>query len=219
MFTSFDDELNHYLSTCHNHPIMMSERTPACLVDAGCPDLPMYIGCRHVDSILADFEDLESQHGIPQSILSRIPEELEKPVFVIDSPARPDSVVVCVDLYDTLNQPIFVTIHINGFVMFKNRKVSCNFVTSVYGKRPDGVVGTFGRACANDDVVYVDKRKFCIMKSKIAMSFAMKRLNSIIDQHPYDSANARNAIIDKDYYNSFYEEIKFRDYRTRYSQN
>lgn len=202
MFTSFDNEITLFLKSNHSHPIMVSESTASCLTNAGCPDLPMYIGNLHLKNILAKFDDEGSHHEIDQATLAKIPEALENPVFIIDSASREDSVVVCVDLFDKFDQPIFVTIHVNGSITENGKKHGCNFVTSIYGKRPDGFAGTFYRAVKEGRVVYLDKDKFQTVKTKLAVSFASKMLKDIVDCHSYESSNAKKTVKYKKHFDS-----------------
>ena len=197
---SFLEEINRCLNNNSNEDALMSDSTPSFLIDSGCRDLPMYISAHHVRSILSDFDDAHSNHGLSSELLEKVPEAMKHPVYVIDSDSCHDSIVMVLDLYDEMNQPLMVAVRLNGFEYVNGKKIDVNFVKSVYGKRPNGVMGTLSRATKDGRVLYINKQKFYAMQSHFVTTFAIKQLSKYKTCHSYQSVNAQNAVTNREMY-------------------
>ena len=87
-----------------------------------------------------------------------------------------------------------------GEIVVNGKKIDVNFVKSVYGKRPNGVMGTLSRATKDGRVLYINKQKFYAMQSHFVTTFAIKQLSKYKTCHSYQSVNAQNAVTNREMY-------------------
>lgn len=80
-------------------------------------------------------KDLEKHtHGLTTEQIKKLPEWLADPVMIYDSLSRQDSLVVVTSEIDIDNEPIIVSVRPSGNGNYNLRRVSSNFITSVYGR-------------------------------------------------------------------------------------
>jgi hypothetical protein len=97
-------------------------RTSEALRLAGAPDLPLVMLVRTVLKAARD------KHVVPQAVLERLPDPLERPTAVFDSATQRDALVALLDAKDRNGDPIIAAVHLAGDHIVVNR------VASVYGK-------------------------------------------------------------------------------------
>lgn len=97
-------------------------RTSEALRLAGAPDLPLVMLVRTVLKAARD------KHVVPQAVLERLPDLLERPTAVFDSATERDALVALLDAKDRNGDPIIAAVHLAGDHIVVNR------VASVYGK-------------------------------------------------------------------------------------
>lgn len=187
----------------YNHGIQFCS-TSALLQSIGCADLPVIIGQQHIKNITASFDDENSQHDISPELLAKVPEALEHPMFVFDSPARSDSVVAVLDLYDNKNQALFVCIHVNGFLRTGRNEQTVNFITSIYGKRNDGTQAQFSRAAKENRLLYFDSKLIDNMFKRTGFKIKYNFLNNFDKKVIKLSSNVKNTAEDAEKYNKKY---------------
>lgn len=153
---------NNYSNT---NDINVRKDTPNILRELGVKNLPMQMTSKHLVKALAEFRDGAHCHGISAHTMEMIPFAIIDPVFIFDSDKDDGTVVVVTDLYDDMDQPIMVCIKVCGYTTDGG---SANFITSIYGKRRDGIVGQFNRAL-NDGgrLLYCNKAKWVRMQNRI----------------------------------------------------
>ena len=197
--------------------VQVRSDTPSILCKMNCNNLPMYVGQIHILNALTDFNDGKHTHGLSAELLSQIPEKMENPIFVFDSLTRPDSICMMLDLYDDMNQPIVVSIHLNGFENINGEKTDVNYITSISGKHHTGVLALMHRAVDNNKLLYVNKKEYLKVVRKLGLHFPMKKLNGYADCTVKESRNVINATVDRHHYNSFYESKHYASFEERYN--
>ena len=219
MSKSFRNVINSMLNGHAKRGVGVQVRanTPTILCEIGCNNYPMFVGQNHILNAVAEFNELNHTHGLSADLLEQIPEKMGNPIFVFDSLTRPDSICMMLDLYDDMNQPIVVSIHLNGFEKINGEKVDVNYITSIYGKHHTGVLALMHRAIDNDKLLYVNKKEYLKVVKKLGLHFPMKKLNGCPDCTVKESRNVINATVDRHHYNSFYESKHYASFEERYN--
>lgn len=180
--------------------VRMLDNTPAVLQSVGLDDLPVLIGVKHCVKAQNAFNDELNDHGIPLATLEQVPEYLGKPAFIFDSEKRRDTVVAVLNLYDPMDQPLFVCIHCNGDQY--GEKV--NYITGLYGKRKDGVAANYKRAIRDGRLLYVNKEAFEDLKTHVSFSNMVAYQTGIITR----SNNAASTRLNTERYNRRYHSYR-----------
>ena len=109
--------------------------TPAILQEAGFDDLPMLYTQRHLLDALRpkDYYDPRC-HGLAVEQVKRIPELLERPVLMCDSPAREDVLLSVLCAVDSDRLPLIAAIKPGGSGYYEMGEIQTNFVLAVYGR-------------------------------------------------------------------------------------
>ena len=178
--------------------------TPVFFNRIGCSALPFFISEKHLKKIIAPFRNGNSDHGLSPELVAKIPDALQHPAFVFDSKKKGDTIVAVLDLYDDMNQPIFVCIHTNGYEKINGKEETVNFITSIYGKRPDGTCAQFSRALKEGRLLYFDDELLENMTRKIGYHFKYSKVSIFTRFVIKQSENVKNTARNSDYYNSFY---------------
>jgi hypothetical protein len=132
--------------------------TPPLLVDAGLVQLPMLYTQRHLLDALHEKSDENMHwHGLSVSLMKKLPELIEEPAMVFDSPSRPDSIMLLLDETDADGLSLIVSIRPGGKGIHELLEIESNFITSVYGK--DNIGRYFEQVITPDKVVFIDKSK------------------------------------------------------------
>lgn len=131
--------------------------TPQILLDVGCEQLPMLYTQKHLKKVVQP-KDLEKHtHCLTTEQIKKLPEWLADPVMIYDSLSRQDSLVVVTSEIDIDNEPIIVSVRPSGNGNYNLRRVSSNFITSVYGRE------NFDRhlelELQADNILYINKQK------------------------------------------------------------
>ena len=109
--------------------------TPALLLEAGFRNLPMLYTQRHLlDALRPKSEDYPHRHGLSIEQVKRLPELLERPVMLCDSPARDDVMLSVLCAVDGDRLPLIAAIKPNGHGYYEMSEIETNFILAVYGR-------------------------------------------------------------------------------------
>ena len=113
--------------------------TPQILLDLGLDDYPITIRPTKLNSIYNETTtDGNNPHGLGE-LVKEIPEALKRPLNVVQSTTRPDSIVVVTDLADKNGDIIIVSLKPNTKGQLEIDNISANKdvnkMTSAYGKK------------------------------------------------------------------------------------
>lgn len=127
-------------------------------------------------------KDLEKHtHGLTTEQIKKLPEWLADPVMIYDSLSRQDSLVVVTSEIDIDNEPIIVSVRPSGNGNYNLRRVSSNFITSVYGRE------NFDRhlelELQADNILYINKQKSQELSSVLRLQFS-QGLNNLDSKEP-----------------------------------
>ncbi|MEW4402906.1 hypothetical protein AB1I62_04055 [Enterococcus sp. AN402] len=132
--------------------------TPELYVRAGFQQLPMLYTQRHArDAICAKTLDNPHKHGLSIEQLKRIPELLEKPVMLCDSPAREDSMLSVLCAVDSDRLPLIAAIRPDGHGHYKMENIETNFILAVYGR--NNFHKYFENLITPEKVIYFNKER------------------------------------------------------------
>lgn len=109
--------------------------TPSVYIQAGFPPLPMLYTQRHLKEALKEKHfDHPRRHGLTVPQIKRLPELLENPAMLFDSPSREDVLLSVLAETDSDGLPLMAVIKPNGNGFYEMGKTETNFILSVYGK-------------------------------------------------------------------------------------
>lgn len=131
--------------------------TPQILIDIGCQQLPMLYTQGHLRKAVEPMDSKEHSHGLSVEQIKRLPQLLEKPIMVFDSISKKDSIVVVTSEFDSVGNPVVVSVKPNGHGRYEVEEISSNFVTSVYGR--NNFIDFFKRTIESDSVLYINKER------------------------------------------------------------
>lgn len=137
--------------------------TPQILLDVGCRQLPMLYTQQHLrDALKPKTKSNSHHHGLSVEQIKAIPDFLTKPAILFDSITPNErsqgSIVAVLNIYDSDNAPIIVSIVPNGKGQYQLQTIDSNFITSIYGK--DRSFGNFiEKAAIADKILFWDKEK------------------------------------------------------------
>lgn len=132
--------------------------TPTVFISAGFEQKPMLYTQKHLEDALHPKEDDNPHyHGLTIETIKRLPELLEKPVLMADSPARSDSVVVVLNAVDSDRLPIICAIKPDGRGFYKVDNIETNMILAVYGK--DEFKRYFKDRITDERIFYFDKER------------------------------------------------------------
>lgn len=145
--------------------VLVSGHTPPTLRAVGLEDRPILHTQSHVRAEMAEKDDLLHHHGIPLREFLQVPEKLERPWLVFDSPQRDHrgdlthrGIVAMLDVYDVDGIPLSAYLLPNGTGQYRFENVTSNFMTSVYGR--DHLEDYIRRAADLGLILYVDARQW-----------------------------------------------------------
>lgn len=130
-------------------------QTPSLLQCAGFKDQPMLYTQKHLlDALHPKSEENYHWHGLKVHQIKRLPELLEKPVMLCDSPARDDVLLAVLADVDTDKLPLIVAIKPDGKGNYQLQEIETNFILSVYGKK--NFIKYFEERITPDKVIYIN---------------------------------------------------------------
>lgn len=147
--------------TCGEYPRTAAVKlcdTPPLLRAAGFQALPMLYTQRHLrDAIRPKDEYDPHRHGLSVAQLKRLPELLETPVMLCDSPARTDTMLAVLCDVDCDNLPLIMAIRPNGRGYYEMGEIETNFILAVYGR--SNFRQYFDNLITPDRVVYLNEKR------------------------------------------------------------
>jgi len=120
-----------------NDSIKVLSMTPKVYQDLGLNNLPMTITKNHTLWSMEKQDGNTHKHGIEKEILKQIPDALTKPLNIVESGSRSDSIVAITELSDKEGNLIIVPIKVNGRSTVNEIQIDANVITSIYGKDKD----------------------------------------------------------------------------------
>lgn len=122
--------------------------TPESLLRLGLEDLPMMHTRSHLSMELTPDAYPFNGHGVDPAVLTSLPELLEDPIAVYESPTRPNRLVAVLDeVAGRLSEPFVAVIDPNAPVMGRPGAGESNFILSAYGRHqvarevPEAIAG------------------------------------------------------------------------------
>lgn len=132
--------------------------TPALLLEAGFRNLPMLYTQRHLlDALRPKSEDYPHRHGLSIEQVKRLPELLERPVMLCDSPARDDVMLSVLCAVDGDKLPLIAAIKPNGHGYYEMSEIETNFILAVYGRV--NFPRYFDQMITPDKVIYYNEER------------------------------------------------------------
>lgn len=132
--------------------------TPEILLNAGCEQLPMLYTQKHLKDALHEKSDKNIHwHGLDASQIKRLPELIESPMMIFDSPTRNDSIVIASDETDKDDLPLIISVKPNGKGRYELDEIDANFITSIYGR--ERFYEFIKKITEEDRLLYCNKEK------------------------------------------------------------
>jgi len=110
--------------------------TPRIYEELGFQRLPMAITGKHLYSTLrasGKFEDV-NYHDLGEDILRQIPEQLKKPMIIVQAPDEKTDIISIIKLTDKNGNNIIVPIAQHQTGNFNNAEININLIKTVFGK-------------------------------------------------------------------------------------
>jgi len=132
--------------------------TPRIYEELGFQRLPMAITEKHLystlrpDGILKDF----NYHNLGEDILRQLPEQLKKPLFIIQSSEKATDIVSIIALKDKDNNQIIVPVSHSQKGNINGAEIDINLVKSIYGK--ENFKNWLNEAIEDNRLLYIDKK-------------------------------------------------------------
>lgn len=132
--------------------------TPALYLEAGFEPRPMLYTQRHMlDAVRPKNEYYPSRHGLTVEQVKRLPELLESPVMLCDSPARSDVMLALLCEVDSDRLPLIAAIKPSGRGYYEMSEIETNFILAVYGRA--NFPQYFEQMITPDKVVYFNPER------------------------------------------------------------
>jgi hypothetical protein len=174
--------------------VMVRKDTPAVLRRCGFENLAILHTQYHLRRELRPKNDYKHQHGISVEQLKSLPELLENPILIFDTPdalnrsgqvsGKGKGFVSIVDTQDADGIPLTAYFSPNGCGQYETENITSNFMTSLYGRR--NLDSYIERAWMQGKLLYVDSGRFAAtIKGSLRFSApqcteAIENLNGII---------------------------------------
>lgn len=164
-------QYNNYIkemSLCLENGINKGEalkmsNTPTIYLKMGFEQLPLFYSQKHLRNSLKSKDRFKSNHhthGLSERLARRIPELLNDPVLVYNSPANPNRICVVLDEVDRDGYPLFAAIepNANDLNVHNGKHVeTANVVRTVFGK--NNLIAHLEHKVPASEVIYFDKEK------------------------------------------------------------
>lgn len=132
--------------------------TPQLYIEAGFQQLPVLYTQKHLlKSLRPKNEEDPHCHGLTIEQVKRLPELLERPVMLCDSPAREDVMLSILCEVDRDELPLIAAVRPDGHGHYEMREMETNFILTVYGK--DNFQRYFDNLITPDKVIYFNKER------------------------------------------------------------
>ena len=143
--------------------------TPKVLTDLGLKQLPMFMTQKHLKDVVHKKDEQNRHwHGISAEQVKFLQSLISEPAMVLKSLTKANDVVIVTTEHDSDNLPIVVPIHPDGKGHYEIKRVSSNFITSVYGR--EGFIAAdekgqlspdcfLGRVFQSNGLLFADKEK------------------------------------------------------------
>lgn len=177
--------------------------TPQILLDAGFKQKPMLYTQRHLEDALHPKSiDNSHWHGLSVSQLKRLPELLEIPVMLADSPARRDSLLAVLCAVDDEHLPLIVPIKPDGRGHYQLQDIETNNILSVYGK--DDFPKYFAERITSHRLVYFNEERGHVLETLAELQlfrchFIEHNLCNIIIRQPECLVNMRRSAAENEH--------------------
>lgn len=119
----------YYNRKLQSHELIILGMTPAILIKYGAPVLPLVMQQSTLTKCIRKTTGSRSAHNLPRSIIERLPEQINNPIFLIRDQER-NSIALISDAKDQNNSNILIAIRLNE----KRKEIQVNEIKSVYGK-------------------------------------------------------------------------------------
>lgn len=158
-YLRFGDEVDE--ATCGALPPFEQLKvcdTPNCLLAAGFEQKPMLYTQRHLEMAIHPKSPTDYHwHGLSVPMIKRLPQLLENPVLLADSPSRKDVLMAVLCAVDNDSLPLLTAIKPDGNGIYQLQTIETNFILSVYGK--DEFELFFKQRITPDKIVFYDAEK------------------------------------------------------------
>ena len=134
---NFSNQIDNIDKIKENDSLNVLSKTPKVYQDLGLNDLPMTITKNHTLWSMEKQDGNTHRHGIEKEILKQIPEALTKPLNIVKSGSRNDSIVAITELSNSNGDLIVVPIKVDGKSNVNQIEIDSNVLTSIYGKDND----------------------------------------------------------------------------------
>lgn len=134
---NFSKKIDNIDKIKENDSIRVLSKTPKVYQDLGLNDLPMTITKNHTLWAIEKQDKNTHRHGIEKEILKQIPDALSKPLNIVKSGSRNDSIVAITELSNSKGDLIVVPIKVDGKSNVNQIEIDANVLTSIYGKDND----------------------------------------------------------------------------------
>ena len=116
--------------------LIVSESTPQILQELGLKNLPITMTQKHLDTIMNKEGKYSgaNYHNLGVDVVKQLPEALARPLNVLKSSTKNDSIVVVTDLSDLNDNIVIASIAIDGKGRINDIIIDSNVMTSAYGK-------------------------------------------------------------------------------------
>ena len=116
--------------------LVVSQNTPKIIQELGIKDLPITMTQKHLDTIVNQQGNRKNvhYHGLGVDLVKQIPEALSRPLNILQSDTKDNSIVVVTDLADSQERPVIASIEINGKGTMQDIRIDSNVMTSAYGR-------------------------------------------------------------------------------------
>lgn len=108
-------------------------------------------------------------HALGLDVMERLPAAIADPVMVIKSHNYDRRITVMTELADKKGYSVIVPVIVEGHGVWQNVNVGTNMITSVYGRK--NVIGDMKKAFANNEVLYVDKKRSGLIAHSLEVQY------------------------------------------------
>jgi SAM-dependent methyltransferase len=154
----YEEHIEHIAAGDKKGAYVLLGMTPTLYEELGFERLPLFITRKHLSDIMhpEDMYSREHFHGVDESLLKQVPEQLKKPLLVIQSREVPEDIISIVELRDKNNQPLLAPVAQKRSLGLGGERVTVNFVKSIYAK--DNLT-YLAEAVRENRLLYADRRR------------------------------------------------------------